>query len=299
MQSIIELSKNSIFGKEDRVKLALTCILAQGHLLIEDLPGVGKTTLVKFLARAMNLSFSRIQFTNDLLPFDIIGSSFFNKDLNEFVFRKGPIFGEVILADELNRAPAKTQSALLQVMEEKQISVEDQHFEMDFPFIVIATQNPKSQIGTFDLPESQLDRFMMKIDLGYPDRQAAKALLLNGDSNQNISEITPVIDKSILEKTIKDVKNIKVSDDIIHYILDILDYSRTQSTLTPLSNRAGIDLTNAAKAWAFLDQRDYVIPSDVQTIFPYVASHRIFNQEQSFKNALAQANELIKKVPVI
>lgn len=298
IESIIEQSESYIYGKKDRVQIALCCLLAQGHLLIEDVPGVGKTTLVKFLAKVMGLDFSRIQFTNDLLPFDIIGSSFFNKDKNEFIFRKGPIFGEVILADELNRAPAKTQSALLQVMEERQISVEDNHFKLDFPFIVIATQNPQTQIGTFELPESQLDRFMMRINMGYPSRESNRELLMAKDSNEKISELRPILDKDVFKNLINTVLEVKTSNDIISYVLDILEASRTKSEYRPLSNRAGIDIIAASKSWAFINERDYVLPSDIQEIFPYIASHRLLAQDDSFEQTQMKCQAFIKTIPV-
>lgn len=281
LDRIIADSEIVLKGKTEQVKLTLCNILAGGHTLIEDAPGVGKTTLVKYFGKVMGLTLSRIQFTNDLLPSDIIGSAIFDKNSNSFNFHKGPLFGELILADELNRAPPKTQSALLQAMEERSISVEGNHFKLPATFSVIATQNPHLQIGTFDLPESQLDRFSMKIKMGYASETETIALLKNNDLGENLSQIKTVLAVGSLSELQKKVKLIQVDDSIYHTIYTLLNLSRQQGDMIPLSNRCGIDLVNVTKAWAYLSERDYVIPDDIHNMFPYVAGHRLVHPENS------------------
>lgn len=281
LDKIILDSELVLKGKSEQVKLTLCNILAGGHTLIEDAPGVGKTTLVKYFGKVMGLTLSRIQFTNDLLPSDIIGTAIFDKNTNSFKFHKGPIFGELILADELNRAPPKTQSALLQAMEERSISVEGNHFDLPSTFSVIATQNPHLQIGTFDLPESQLDRFSMKIRMGYATEEETIALLKNNDPIENLSKIETVLHNGSLEKLQEKIKLIQFDDSIYRTIYTLLDHSRHQSDMIPLSNRCGIDLVNVSKAWAYLSGRDYVIPDDVHNMFPFVAGHRLVHPENS------------------
>ena len=291
IMEIIENSKAVLKGKEDKIKLVICNLLAQGHTLVEDSPGVGKTTLVKFISKSFGFQMSRIQFTNDILPSDIIGTSIFNKTTSTFDFHKGPIFGELILADELNRAPPKTQSALLQVMEERSISVETNQFELPDYFSVIATQNPHMQIGTFDLPESQLDRFSLKMDMGYPSKDETILLLKEVDPAKKIENTQQVLTPTELIELQNKTKKIHIDDSILELIFNLLDVSRINKDLIPLSNRCGQDLVRASKSWAFLNNRDYVLPDDVHYIFPYVAGHRLVHPENSdisFEHKLAE-----------
>lgn len=265
-----------VLGKEAQVRLALTCLLARGHLLIEDLPGMGKTTLSHALARVLGLSFQRIQFTSDLLPGDILGTSVFDKDTGQFVFHQGPIFAELVLADEINRATPKSQSALLEAMEEGQVTIEGATRPLPEPFFVIATQNPVSSGGTFALPESQLDRFLMRLSLGYPAQAAERALLL-GDARRDIlPRLEPVLDHAELARLQGEVPKIRASDALIDYVLRLVEATRSQPQFAwGLSPRASLALLAAARAWALLAERDYVIPEDVQAVLPAVVGHRL------------------------
>ncbi|MEW6461824.1 MULTISPECIES: MoxR family ATPase [Pseudomonas] len=265
-----------VLGKEAQVRLALTCLLARGHLLIEDLPGMGKTTLSHALARVLGLSFQRIQFTSDLLPGDILGTSVFDKDTGQFVFHQGPIFAELVLADEINRATPKSQSALLEAMEEGQVTIEGATRPLPEPFFVIATQNPVSSGGTFALPESQLDRFLMRLSLGYPAQAAERALLL-GDARRDIlPKLEPVLDHAELARLQAEVPKIRASDALIDYVLRLVEATRSQPQFAwGLSPRASLALLAAARAWALLAERDYVIPEDVQAVLPAVVGHRL------------------------
>jgi MoxR-like ATPase len=281
INKILEESEKVLNGKADKVKLVLCNILSNGHTLIEDAPGVGKTTLVKFLGKVLNLNVSRIQFTNDILPSDILGTSIFNKNNNEFDFHKGPIFGELILADELNRAPPKTQSALLQAMEERTISIEGNTFKLPDYFNVIATQNPHMQIGTFDLPESQLDRFSMKLNMGYPEKESTLQLLKETNHETKMDKIKVITNPSELLKLQKEIQLIHVDESIYESIFKLLSYSRSSSDVIPLSNRCGLDLVRGIKAWSFLSNRDYALPDDLFLLFPYIAGHRLVHPENS------------------
>ncbi len=294
-----EQSDNIIVGKSGQLKLALACLLAEGHLLIEDVPGVGKTTMAKFLSKILGLKLSRIQFTNDFLPSDILGVNVFNPKEQSFSFHKGPIFGQVVLADELNRATPKAQSALLQVMEEYKVTIDGETHDLPNPFIVIATQNPRSQIGTHALPESQIDRFLMKIEMGYPDRVAERSLLLGESRAKLISETAPIIKLNEFLNLKERVQNIKASEAIANYVIDILDKSRHSKDFQALSPRAGLDLIKAAKAWAVLDQRDYVDPEDIQAVAKSVLGHRLVSASSS-SVALEQdlARDLISDINV-
>ncbi|MFY1053849.1 AAA family ATPase [Ectopseudomonas khazarica] len=265
-----------VLGKEAQVRLALTCLLARGHLLIEDLPGMGKTTLSHALARVLGLSFQRIQFTSDLLPGDILGTSVFDKDTGQFVFHQGPIFAELVLADEINRATPKSQSALLEAMEEGQVTIEGATRPLPEPFFVIATQNPVSSGGTFALPESQLDRFLMRLSLGYPAQAAERALLL-GDARRDIlPKLEPVLDHAELARLQAEVPKIRASGALIDYVLRLVEATRSQPQFAwGLSPRASLALLAAARAWALLAERDYVIPEDVQAVLPAVVGHRL------------------------
>lgn len=274
-QSLKQLNQ-IILGKEHEIKLALTCMLAKGHLLIEDLPGMGKTTLSHALANCLGLSYQRIQFTSDLLPGDLLGVNIFDRDAGSFNFHPGPIFANLILADEINRANPKTQSALLEAMEEGQVTHEGETRQLPEPFFVIATQNPSEQAGTHPLPESQLDRFMMRISLGYPHADAEKQLLKGKSRRDLLSSIQPLLDESILSKVQKLVGQVKCSDSLIDYIYRLAAYTRQSDQCKHgLSPRAVIALLHASKSWALIEGRDYLIPDDVQAIFPYLAEHRI------------------------
>ncbi|WP_290647999.1 AAA family ATPase [Aquisalimonas sp.] len=265
-----------ILGKERPIRLAVACMLAGGHLLIEDLPGVGKTTLAHVLARLFGLDFRRIQFTSDMLPADVIGASIYHRQGGEFIFHPGPVFSQLVLADEVNRATPKTQSALLEAMEEQQVTVEGETRPLPRPFFVIATQNPDSQLGTFPLPESQLDRFLMRISVGYPDRDAERELLSGRDRRELIAETQPMLGQEELLALQQKVQSVHASEALIAYVQNILAHTRSTPEITHgLSPRAGQALLRAARAWALLDGRDAVLPEDVQAVFPGVAGHRL------------------------
>ena len=280
-QSLQQLNQ-IILGKGDEIKLALTCLLAKGHLLIEDLPGMGKTTLSHALANTLGLSYQRIQFTSDLLPSDLLGVNIFDRDSGKFNFHSGPIFSNLILADEINRANPKTQSALLEAMEEGQVTQEGETRKLPHPFFVIATQNPSEQAGTHPLPESQLDRFMMRISLGYPSAEAEKQLLKGTSRRELLQSIQPLLEGSTLEKIQNLVTKIKCSDSLIDYIYKLAAHTRkSNECIHGLSPRAVIALLHASKSWALIEGRDYVIPDDVQAVFPYLAEHRISPQSST------------------
>ncbi|MBL4834167.1 MAG: MoxR family ATPase [Pseudomonas sp.] len=265
-----------VMGKEHAVKLAVACILARGHLLIEDLPGMGKTTLSQALSRVMGMRYQRIQFTSDLLPGDILGTSVFDRNTSQFVFHPGPIFAELVLADEINRATPKSQSALLEAMEEYQVTVDGSTRKLPDPFFVIATQNPVSQAGTYALPESQLDRFLMRLSLGYPGPVAEKALLLGEDRNARLDRVEAVLDRATLKALQEKVPMITASPAIVDYILRLVNRTReSQVCAWGLSPRASLGLLAASRAWAMLEHRSYVIPEDVQAVLPSVVSHRL------------------------
>ena len=276
LNQVISQVGNVILGKEHPIRLALACLLARGHLLIEDLPGVGKTTLAHVLATTLGLRFNRIQFTSDLLPADILGVAVYERESGEFRFHPGPIFAQLILADEVNRATPKTQSALLEAMEEHQVTSEGETRPLPEPFFVIATQNPVNQIGTFPLPESQLDRFLMRIELGYPDATAERALLAGRDRRDLLAELPPVMTPEQLVQAQARVRAVKVSPALLDYVQALLEYSRrSPHFLTGLSPRAGLGLLAGARAWALLAGRDYALPEDVQAVLPHVAGHRL------------------------
>ena len=284
IQDFLGSAESSILGKQTETKLALCCFLSHGHLLIEDVPGMGKTTFAKTLARLLDLSFARIQFTNDLMPSDLIGIQIFDAKEGKFNLIHGPVFHQFILADELNRGTPKTQSALLEAMEEKQVTLDGNTIELPRPFFVVATQNPRSQIGTHHLPESQLDRFMMKIKIGYPDSHHEKQIISSDAHQDNYHKLKPAITSNALADLYQSVKNVKVSDTLLNYVISLLDQSRVNGSFQGLSPRAGKDIIKAAKAWAFIHGRDYVLPDDVQMILPSVISHRLSPfQNQSFE----------------
>ncbi|NLK44704.1 MAG: MoxR family ATPase [Tissierellia bacterium] len=268
--------KRIIIGKDEVLKNVLICLLARGHLLIEDVPGVGKTTLVKALAKSLDLSYKRVQFTPDLMPSDIIGVSIYDKNTGTFSFKKGPIFNQIFLADEINRTSPKTQSSLLQAMEEGEVSTEESHFILEKPFMVLATQNPLEYQGTFPLPEAQLDRFLMRLSLGYPDKSYEIEILKNYQSIKDLNQIKAVVSKDDILDMQKEVDNIFVHNDILEYIVNIVDLTRNYENLQlGASPRAAIDLLKATKAKAYVEGRDYVIPDDVKNMAIPVLSHRL------------------------
>lgn len=265
-----------IVGKAHEVRLAVACLLARGHLLIEDVPGVGKTTLAHALARTLGLQYQRIQFTSDLLPADIIGVAVFERDAGTFRFHPGPIFAQLVLADEVNRATPKTQSALLEAMEEHQVTAEGETRPLPEPFFVIATQNPLRQVGTFPLPESQLDRFLMRITLGYPDEAAERALLQGDDRREMVSQLTPAISSEPLSVLQREARGIHVADALLDYVQALVRHSREAASFDAgLSPRAGLALVHAAQAWTMMAGRESVLPEDVQAVAPGVFSHRL------------------------
>jgi len=273
---VIDQAGGIILGKEAQVRLALACLLARGHLLIEDLPGVGKTTLAHVLARSVGLQFQRIQFTSDMLPADILGVSIYDRETSAFHFHPGPIFAQVILADEVNRATPKTQSALLEAMEEHQVTAEGETRKLPEPFFVIATQNPGEQVGTFPLPESQLDRFLMRIELGYPDREAERALLSGVDRRALLATLEPCLSVGELVELQQNVQQVHVAPALLDYVQAIVDHTRRNADFASgLSPRAALALVHSARAWALIEGRDKVIPEDVQAVLPGVATHRL------------------------
>ena len=277
IQLTLNAINNVVLGKEEQVKLALCSVLGKGHLLIEDLPGMGKTTLAHSLANALGLDYSRIQFTSDLLPADILGSAIYNRDEARFDFQEGPIFNQLVLADEINRATPKTQSALLEAMAEGQVSIEGRTRDLPNPFFVIATQNPSYQLGTYPLPESQLDRFFMRIELGYPSPDVEVMLLSGEDRKETVNAIKPQMTLEQLKTIQSEVEKVTTSDLLRKYIMSLLTESRESGEFGHgLSPRAGIALQRAAQAWALIEGRDYVIPEDVQAVFVAVAGHRLF-----------------------
>jgi MoxR-like ATPase len=274
---LLELAGEVLLGKEQQLRLALSCLLARGHLLIEDVPGVGKTTLAHLLARLLGLDYGRIQFTSDMLPADILGVSVYDREQGGFRFHPGPVFAQLVLADEINRATPKAQSALLEAMEEGQVTNEGVLHLLPRPFFVIATQNPQEQVGTFPLPESQLDRFLMRIELGYPDPRAERALLGGRDRRDWLAELMPLLDAERLLELQRAVTSVHVAPALLDYVQGLLEASR-EMLPTGLSPRAGLGLLAAARAWAFVIGRDMVIPEDVQAVFVAVAGHRIGTQ---------------------
>lgn len=284
LHTILNQIESVVIGKPHECRLALACLLAQGHLLIEDLPGMGKTTLAHTLATTLNLSYQRTQFTSDLLPSDVIGISIFNSDTKQFELHKGPIFNQVVLADEINRASPKTQSALLEAMAENQVSIDGTTHILPKPFFVIATQNPLFNEGTYPLPESQLDRFMMRVSLGFPHIAAEKNILRSTLTQSSVtSNMSDIISVSTLMSMQNEVQQVHASENIIEYIIALCRVSRGQNMTNkednirckPLSPRAGKAILSAARAWAFIDNRDYLIPDDVKAVFYNVCEHRL------------------------
>jgi MoxR-like ATPase len=302
IQAVAAQAGSVVVGKQPQIRLALACLLARGHLLIEDLPGVGKTTLAHALSISLGLAFKRVQFTNDLLPTDIVGVSVYERDNNRFVFHPGPVFSQVLLADEINRASPKTQSALLEAMEERQVSVDGEPRRLPEPFFVIATQNPQDQIGTFPLPESQLDRFLMCIELGYPDPKSERALLEGSDRRDMLGSLKPCMTPADLVEAQRSLRQIRTAPALLDYVQNLLTYSRRASMFAEgLSPRAGLALLQAARAWAMLDGRNHVLPDDVQAVLTAVAGHRLKPAKGSATSHRARAElvaELSKSVAV-
>jgi MoxR-like ATPase len=298
IRRVIDAAGGIILGKELQVRLALACLLARGHLLIEDLPGVGKTTLAHVLARSLGLDFQRIQFTSDMLPADIVGVSVYERETGGFKFHPGPIFAQVILADEVNRATPKTQSALLEAMEEHQVTAEGETRKLPEPFFVIATQNPSEQVGTFPLPESQLDRFTMRIELGYPDRGAERALLMGTDRRDLLATLKPCMTPVELMDLQAGVQRVYVAPALLDYVQAIVEHTRrSPNYVAGLSPRAALGLVHCARAWALLEGRDKVLPEDVQAIVPGVAAHRLRPAHDSSRRVDVGA-QLLSAVPI-
>ncbi|WP_286806942.1 MULTISPECIES: AAA family ATPase [unclassified Marinimicrobium] len=276
IQVVVDEIGQVLLGKEDKIKLALACLLSDGHLLIEDLPGMGKTTLAHALAKVLGLSYQRIQFTSDMLPADIIGASVFEREQSRFTFHPGPVFTQLLLADEINRTTPKTQSALLEAMEERQVTVEGETRKLEDPFFVIATQNPLSQMGTFPLPESQLDRFLMRISLGYPSADAERQMFLGGDPRQKLAGVKTRLKPEQLPKIRQAAEQVKTSDSLLDYLQRLVHHTRHSPEFAcGLSPRGALALLRASKTWAFMHGRSYVIPEDLQTLLPPVVAHRI------------------------
>jgi MoxR-like ATPase len=296
-QQLLDSANQIILGKEHKIRLAVCCLLARGHLLIEDIPGVGKTTLAHTLAKLLGLNYQRIQFTSDILPADILGSSVFDGKSHEFTFHPGPVFNQMVLADEINRATPKAQSALLEAMEECQVTIEGKTYPLPKPFFVIATQNPSHQIGTFPLPESQLDRFLMRIELGYPDPKAERALLTGQSRHSLIASLPVQLPPEQLQQMQDLVTKVHTSDALLDYCQAIINFTRESAEYhCGLSPRAGLALLSAAKAWAFLNQRDNVIPEDIQAVLPAVAGHRL---RSGHTNSEAIVAPILEKVPAL
>lgn len=298
IEALVAQISEIIVGKHDAVRLAVACLLARGHLLIEDVPGVGKTTLSHAIARSLGLNFRRIQFTSDLLPADIVGNSIFDREQQRFVFHSGPLFSQVVLADEVNRATPKTQSALLEAMEENHVTVDGVTHPLPEPFFVLATQNPQQQIGTFPLPESQLDRFLMRIELGVPDRASERAMLLGLDRRELLRGVQPVLASDALRDIQQAVRAVHASPALLDYLQDLLEGSR-QRHRTGLSPRAGLGMLHASQAWALMQGREMVLPEDLQAVGLAVMAHRLTEDlEGSGEAGRALALSLLKTVPV-
>ncbi len=283
MQSLVQRALDQmnriILGKDQQVKLAIACLLARGHLLIEDLPGMGKTTLAHALACVLGLKFQRIQFTSDLLPADITGITLYDKQTGQFAFRSGPIFSQIVLADEINRATPRTQGALLEAMEERQVTIDGETHLLPKPFFVLATQNPSTHLGTFSLPEAQMDRFLMRISLGYPDPAAEREIVRGKDRRALLAEINPVMCSEDILKLQLQVPKIFISDAMLDYVQRIVHYTRTSERIAcGLSPRATLSLVRAAQSWAFMHSRDHIIPEDIQIVLAVVIEHRLTSQ---------------------
>ncbi|WP_426417511.1 AAA family ATPase [Aestuariirhabdus sp. LZHN29] len=297
---LVELEKVMV-GKPHQLRLALCCLISRGHLLIEDLPGMGKTTLAQGLARVMGLSYSRIQFTSDLLPADILGVSVYDRDRNLFDFHPGPIFSQVVLADEINRATPKSQSALLEAMEERQVSIEGETRHLPAPFFVIATQNPQSQAGTFPLPESQLDRFLMRLQLGYPDTDAERLILMGESGRGRIDQVEACLDQEVLADLQRQVNAVRPSSALIDYLQRLVAHTRSSDQFAwGLSPRASQALLQCARTWACMDGRTHLVPEDLQAVLPSVVEHRLREQsDHRGYSGQALGQRLLAEVDVV
>jgi MoxR-like ATPase len=299
LKSLVDQLNTVIVGKAAQTQDCVVCLLAGGHLLIEDVPGVGKTTLAHALARTFGLQFSRVQFTADLMPSDLSGVSVYERAKESFVFHPGPMFAQVLLADEINRASPKTQSALLEAMEEKQVTIEGQTRPLPQPFFVIATQNPLDQIGTYALPESQLDRFLMRISLGYPDRDAERALLAGHDRRALVDALPSLLSSAELQALQQRVLAVHASEPLLDYVQDLIAATRNgQWFVQGLSPRAGMAVLRTARAQAMLSGRDYVAPDDVQAILPQTVAHRLLPLSQSGRGAAEQVRAMLEATPL-
>jgi MoxR-like ATPase len=299
LSSLLAQLNTVIVGKPEQIKTCVACLLAGGHLLIDDVPGVGKTTLAHALSRTFGLQFSRVQFTSDLMPSDLSGVSVYERGKEAFVFHPGPLFAQVLLADEINRASPKTQSALLEAMEEKQVTIEGETRALPRPFFVIATQNPLDQLGTYALPESQLDRFLMRISLGYPDRAAERALLAGTDRRDMVEHLPSLLSAEELDRLQAAVLAVHTADPLLDYVQDLITATRSgRWFLQGLSPRAGIALVRAAKAQALLSGRDYVAPDDVQAVLPQTIAHRLVPVGDSGRGAEEQVRAMVQAVPL-
>jgi len=299
LKTLVDQLNTVIFGKAYQNQDCVTCLLAGGHLLIEDVPGVGKTTLAHALARTFGLQFSRVQFTADLMPSDLTGVSIYERGKEAFVFHPGPLFAQVLLADEINRASPKTQSALLEAMEEKQVTVDGETRPLPSPFFVIATQNPHDQIGTHALPESQLDRFLMRISLGYPDRSAERELLSGHDRRDLVDTLPSLLNAAELQSLQQQVQTIHAAPPLLDYVQDLIAATRNgQWFLQGLSPRAGIAVVRTAKARALMNGRDYVAPDDVQAILAQTIAHRMTPVSHAGRGAVEQVRAMLDAVPL-
>ena len=297
--SILDQLNTVLVGKQVQVQDCVACLMAGGHLLIEDVPGVGKTTLAHALARTFGLQFSRVQFTADLMPSDLSGVSVFERSKEAFVFHPGPVFAQVLLADEINRASPKTQSALLEAMEERQVTVEGETRALPSPFFVIATQNPHDQLGTYALPESQMDRFLMRISLGYPDRMSERQLLAGADRRDMVEHLPPLLTAGELAKLQQAVMQVHIAAPLLDYVQDLIAATRSgRWFLQGLSPRAGVALVRAARAQALLGGRDYVAPDDVQAILPQTVAHRLIPVSDAGRGAVEQVRAMVEAVPL-
>jgi len=299
VQTALAQINRIVLGKATQVRLCLACLLARGHLLIEDAPGVGKTTLAHALARTLGLDFHRIQFTSDLLPADILGAAVYDRESAQFSFHPGPIFAQVILADEINRASPKAQSALLEAMEEGQVSIEGETRPLPSPFFVIATQNPSDQVGAFPLPESQLDRFLLRIRLGYPDHAAERALLKGRDRRDLLANLPAMLKPADFMRLQQEALAVHVSDALLDYLQALLTASRSDSRFAAgLSPRAGLGFLHAAQAWAYLEGRAFVQPEDLQAVMPALVAHRLFPAVGLSNPADDWAARVLMEVPI-